>query len=535
MPDASYDAVIIGAGHNGLCLAAYLARAGLSVGIFERRHDEGGGVHTEEATVPGFWHNLHAQYMEFIDYMPFYHDFDLPGFGARMIKPDAQVGITFADGRPPLVIYRPESEEKTRNSIARFSRHDADVFTDIRSKAMAYDKDLAALLYTPPPDEARGEAGSPAAAKLFELWLALGFKPGDMQKSPKVLIDETFESPELRAVLYRQCVEWGSNLHSGNGFGFVVSVIWLCGIHYLSVGGTHTLAHAMAGACLAQGVHLRFNSPVTRILTENGRATGVRLKDGREVEARKLIASNADPRTTFIEMLGWDTLSLFRRERLVNWRFGPEHVLATPSFALHQAPDYRSAAHDADINRCFYTIVGFETPEEVSEYILQAYGGRVPEQPGAGTWVNSLWDPTQAPPGKQVMNGWFFFPKVSCLSPPEWDEVRATYNERFLAHWQKYAPNMTCDNVIAHKLYVPFDIEKKIGMPEGDFSHGRPGSLALGLPRAFTYRTEIEGLYMCGASAGAGGVSAAGGYNAFKVIAEDYELPKTWQRPDRIY
>jgi len=107
MPDASYDAVIIGAGHNGLCLGAYLARAGLKVGIFERRHDEGGGAHTDEATVPGFWHNLHAQYMEFIEMMPFYRDFDLPSFGARVIKPDAQVGITFADGRPPLVIYRP--------------------------------------------------------------------------------------------------------------------------------------------------------------------------------------------------------------------------------------------------------------------------------------------------------------------------------------------------------------------------------------------------------------------------------------------
>ena len=119
MPDASYDAVIIGGGHNGLTTAAYLAKAGLKVGVFERRHEEGGGVHTEEATVPGFWHNLHAQYMEFIDYMPIYQDFDLPSFGARMIKPEVQVGMTFADGRPPLIIYTPDLEEKTYASIAR--------------------------------------------------------------------------------------------------------------------------------------------------------------------------------------------------------------------------------------------------------------------------------------------------------------------------------------------------------------------------------------------------------------------------------
>src|SRR3989304_3212626 len=161
MPDATYDAVIIGGGHNGLCLAAYLARAGLKVGVFERRHEEGGGAHTEEATVPGFWHNLHAQYMEFIDYMPFYHDFNLPSFGAPMIKPEAQVGIPFADGRPPLIIYTPELEEKTYASIARFSKHDAGVFNEIRRKVMASDQYLAALLYTPAPAESRCEAASP--------------------------------------------------------------------------------------------------------------------------------------------------------------------------------------------------------------------------------------------------------------------------------------------------------------------------------------------------------------------------------------
>lgn len=536
MPDASYDAVIIGAGHNGLCLAAYLARAGLKVGMFERRHDEGGGAHTDEATVPGFWHNLHAQYMEFIDYMPFYHDFDLPRFGARMLKPDAQVGITFADGRPPLIIYRPELEEKTRQSIARYSRHDAEAFTEVRRKVMANDRHLAALLYTPPPDEARREPFEmPAVGALFQLWSDIGLKPEEIHKSPKVLIDQFFESSELRAALYRQCVEWGSNLHAGDAIGFIISVIWLCGIHYLSVGGTHILAHAMASAALREGVELRYSAPVVAIETKGDRATGVRLKDGRQVEARKLVASNADPRTTFIELLGWDKLALFRKERMANWRFGPEHVLATPSFALRRAPDYKSARHDPDINRCFYTIVGFEDHQQVSEYVLQAYGGRVPERPGAGTWVNSLWDPTQAPPGTHAMNGWFFFPGASCLSPAEWDEMRRDYNGRFLELWHDYAPNMTRENVIADRLYISFDMEKRMAMPEGDFSHGRLTRMGFGLPRSYLYRTEIEGLYMCGASAGGGGISAAPGYNAFKVIARDYDLPKIWQRRDRIY
>ncbi|HEY6394033.1 MAG TPA: FAD-dependent oxidoreductase, partial [Candidatus Binataceae bacterium] len=396
---------------------------------------------------------------------------------------------------------------------------------------------ISAMLYSPPASEAHLEPGhgEMIMGRLFQLWSDIGFKPWELNKSPKVLIDEVFESSEMRATMYRQCVEWGANLHSGDGFGFVMSVIWLCGNHYLSIGGTHTLAHAMASAGLAAGADLRYNSPVVEILTSNGRATGVRLKDGRTIEARKLVASNADPRTTFAELIGSDKLSDFRKERMANWRFGPEHVLGTPSFALRAAPDYKSARHNPDINKCFYTIVGFEDDLQVSEYILQAYGGQIPDLPGAGTWVNSLWDPSQAPAGQHAMNGWFFFPKASCLSPEEWDGVRRDYNGRFLELWRSYAPNMTRENVLADKLYVSLDMERRIAMPEGDFSHGRLGHMNPGLPRTRIYRTEIEGLYMCGASAGGGGLSAAGGYNAFKVIAHDYGLSKLWKREDRLY
>lgn len=539
MPDASFDAVIVGAGHNGLCLAAYLARAGLSVGIFERRHDEGGGAHTEsDVTVPGFYHNLHAQYMEFMDYMPFYYDFELHKHGARVIRPECQLGITFADGRPPIVMYSPDLLDKSCESIARYSKHDAEVWKEIKGKVTQYDKLLAAWLYSPPPDPARGDDVGEVQRQADQTWALLGLPDTYMYKCPKVIIDELFETPELRALLYRQCVEWGSNLHdvhAGGGWGFVLSVVWFAGIHYLSIGGTHTLAHAMANACLREGVILRFTSPVVKINLKNNHATGVTLKDGSIIEARKLVASNADLRTTFIDLIGMEHLSPLRRERLANWRFGPETVLATPSFALHNPPDYKSAKHDPAINKCFYTVVGFESDQDVSNYILEAYGGAVPRTPGAGTWVNTLWDPSQAPPGKHSMNGWFFFPNASCLSEEQWDEVRATYNDRFLELWGRYAPNMKPDNVIAHRLHVPFDIEKKIGMPEGAFSHGQPGHVEIAGAPMYWYRTEIEGFYLCGASVGHSGVSAAGGYNCFKVICDDYKLPEIWQRPERFY
>src|SRR3990172_3227239 len=342
MPDASYDAVVIGAGHNGLSLAAYLAKAGLKVGIFERRHEDGGGANTEEVTIPGFHHNLHAQYMEFIDYMPIYHDFELEKMGARMILPDTQLGITFADGRPPIVIYRPGLDDKTHASIAHYSKHDADTWCEMKGKIVAKDRVMARFLYSSPEQDGAGSDYTEAMGSLFGLAGELGVRITDLGKSPKVLIDTYFESPELRTLLYRQCVEWGSNLHAGNGAGFLLSVLWLSAIHYMSVGGTHTLAHAMANACLKQRADIRFTNPVVRVLLEGGRAVGVRLKDGTEVEAKKLVASNADPNHTFLQLVGEENLQPFRRERLSHWRFGPEHVLGTPSFALREAPAYKS-------------------------------------------------------------------------------------------------------------------------------------------------------------------------------------------------
>ena len=536
MPDATFDAVIVGSGHNGLTLAAYLAKAGLSVGVFERRHEDGGCANTEEATVPGFHHNLHAQYMEFIDYMPIYHDFGLEKMGARMIYPEAQLGITFADGRPPIVIYRPGLEEKTRQSIAEYSKHDAEVWCELKSKLMANDRVMAAGLYS--ATEAAGEDGARPMSETraaILVWRALGLPVADLAKSPKAIIDRLFESPEMRTLLYRQAVEWGANLHAGNGADFLVCVLWLSAIHKMSVGGTHTLAHAMANAAMRQGACLRFTKPVVKILLRGGRITGIRLKDGTEIEAKLLVASNADLHQTFIDLVGEEHLTEFRREWLARWRYGPEHVIGTLSFALHQAPAYKSARWNPDIDRCFYTVVGFETPEQISDHIIEAYGGAIPSRPGAGTWVNSLWDPTQAPPGKHAMNGWFFFPRASCLTPEAWNQVRCTYNNRFLDLWGQYAPNMTRENVIASRLYTAFDRKKKIAIPEGDFYYGHTGGAATAGPCGYQYRTEIAGLYLCGASAGWGGMNAAPGYNAFKVICYDYKLPKVWQHSYRNY
>ncbi len=525
MTSTTYDAIVVGAGHNGLCLAAYLQRSGLSTLVLERRHEEGGGANTEEPVVPGFRHNLHAQYMEFFDVMPMIADFGLEDLGLRTVMPEAQAGITFADGRPPVIVYRPDLADATRASIARYSTADADLFMELKRRAMELEGFLAAGMYSAP-----SSTGATTDVEMLTASLAdLGIGPHFSAKSPKQVIDELFETPELRALLYRATVEWGFPVdQTGTGVSFLSFVMWTIGNWKLALGGTHSLAKAMTQACYREGVDLVESSAVEKILVEDGRAVGVRDRRGNEYRATKVVASNADLRQTLLDLVGDDHLSDLWVRRARAFRYGPSHVLGTPMFCLYEAPAYLSARHEPAIDRCFYTVVGFDGPDEVVRYIRDAYSGVVP-RPAAGTWVNSLWDRSQAPPGRQAATGWYFLPPASALTAEEWAEVRATYNSEFLEVWRRSAPNMTPDNVIADRLYTPDQMERKNLMREGDFSNGEFSPDQMGanrpFPEASNYRTEVDGLYLCGPSAyPGGGMHAACGYNAFKAIAEDLGL-----------
>jgi len=520
----TYDAVVIGAGHNGLCLAAYLARAGLKTAVVERRHEEGGGVNTEEPLMPGFRFNLHAQYMEFFDIMPMIADFGLEDLGLRAVAPEAQAGITFGDGRPPIVLHRPDLLDRTHASIARYSRADADTYVELKKRAAALEPMLAFGLYNlPQPMETE------AQHMLIEASFSdFGVTKHYAAKSPKMVIDELFETDELRALLYRASVEWGFPVDtSATGASFLTFVMWTMGNWKLALGGTHTLAKAMTQACYREGVDLIENTSVDSVIVEDGRAVGVRTRTG-DIRAERCVASNADLRQTLLGMVGDEHLSDLWVKRAKAFRYGPSHVLGTPMFCLRDAPRYRSAAHDPDIDRCFYTVVGLESAETMIRYIRDAYMGRLPE-PGAGTWVNSLWDRSQAPAGHHSATGWYFFPPASSLSAEEWEDVRRTYNDRLLAKWRQAAPNMTDGNILEHRLYTPDQMERKNMMLEGDFSNGEfvPDQMGVNrpFPEASNYRTEVDGLYLCGPSAyPGGGVHAACGYNAYKAIAEDLEL-----------
>ena len=525
MGTSTYDAVIVGAGHNGLTLAAYLQRAGLSTCVVERRHEEGGGANTEEPVLPGFRHNMHANYLAFAEVMPVVADFGLEELGLRTVMPEAQHGIAFADGRPPIVMHRPDLLERSHKSIARYSKADADMWMELKQRAMNLGLLLAVGMFNPPSGGFFDAHGMVLESGYSDMGITADFA----QKTPKAVIDELFEAPEMRAMLYQVAVEFGLPLEqTATGLGFLTFVMWTTGNWKLPMGGTHSLAKALTQACYREGVDLLENTAVERVIVEDGRAVGV-VARGREIRATKLVASNADVKQTLLDLVGEDHLSERWARRAKAFRYGPSHTVASPMFCIYEAPAYKSAKWDAEIDRCYHTVVGFDGPDDTVRYIRDAFNGAVP-QPAAGTWLNSLWDPSQAPPGRHAAGGWYFFPSASYLDAEEWTEVRATYNERFLARWREFAPNMTRDNVIAHLLYTPDQMERKVLFREGDCSQGEMSPDQTGpnrpFPEASMYRTELDGLYLCGPSTHpGGGIHGACGYNAFKVIAEDLGLP----------
>jgi phytoene dehydrogenase-like protein len=503
---SSYDAIVVGAGHNGLCLAAYLQHAGLSTLVVESEERAGGRAVTEEPLFPGFRHNVHANYLLYYGVMPMVAGFDLHGDGLRVIAPEAQHGLAFSDGRPPIVLHRPDLLSRTHASIARYSRSDADLYVEIKSRAMSLGDVIAAGMYAPPT---RGWFETYAAA-VEETYADLGITNRLHRKTAKVLIEELFVTPELRASLLQVAAEFGTSIdEAGSAFAFLGFVMWSVANWKLPVGGMGSLAHAFARACLCCGVDVLLGGAVERIVVEGHRATGVSVRNRGELRARQLVASSIDLTHTLLELVGREHLNAATVRQIQAFSATQSPSLASLMFCLREEPSYKSARWDPEIDRCFHTVVGLNSHDEVIEHVRDVERGLLPK-PAAAVRVNSLWDSSQAPRGLHTAGGDNFFPSVNSLDEHQWADVKGTYNEAFLRRWAEFAPNMTRENVLADAFYIPVHSDRKLLLREG----------------AAQYRTEVDGLYVCGTSTyPGGGIHGACGFNAYQVIAVDLNLP----------
>jgi phytoene dehydrogenase-like protein len=528
MADQAYDIIVIGGGSNGLTCAAYLAKAGQKVLVLERRPYVGGGCVTEELTLPGFRHNPHSCMHVWIHLGPVYTDLELEKYGSKYVFPEVQYAAVFPDGRC-LVLYH--DLERTVKEIARFSQHDAKTYRDFCEGYRGLVDGSRTFLYSPPNAPWLGWSPmmeTPDGAELVKTQLT----------STRNAIYDLFESPEVRGWILLFMNQTGTDDNAGSGT-FLPPLLPI--VHHTkgvgcAIGGSSVTAEALTKVIEAnKGTVLR-NVHVSKIILTGQRATGVELADGTRFTARKAIATNVEPKQTFMKMIGEEHLDPFFVRQVKRYRHD-EFTLFTPHFAMHQAPQWKAAEFNPDVLKSWTVGVMPDPPDDAYLHLwADIRTGKASTTYLPMAVIPTLVDPTQAPPGKHTMLLWQ--PAVYDLAggAARWDEIKEDYAWQLYDWVEKFAPNMTRDNVLKMAVDSPLDIERRnISMWKASLMGGERAQDQLTIFRPFygypPYRTPFDGLYMCGPSTHPeGGLSGACGHNAATVMAEDLNLKKWWEK-----
>jgi phytoene dehydrogenase-like protein len=530
MFDDGFDAIVIGAGHNGMALAAYLAKSGWSVAVLERRTEEGGGLSTEEVTEPNFLHNLHSNYHSLVGLSPVYDDLGLLDNGVDYAHPDVQMGSIFSDGTA-LTIHTDMA--KTHASLARFSKKDADTWMRFWEEVCGYmDLMVQALMFAPP-------------IRLNDLTRALA--QWGVEESSEFLtarlrtmsvadfLNKHFENDRIKAMLAFHAAICA---YQPDIKGLAVSLPVLLGKitnWHLCKGGSHRLAHALVRVIVKAGGRVYPQVPVDEIVVKNGRAVGVRTPDG-FVRARKLVASSIDVNQTFEKLIAAEHLPRKTIEdvRAVEYQ---DATLFNVHLAMNGFPRYRAAEFDPDIDRAWILNVGFDSLDDFSEEFAAIRRGVLPASPRLNVAVNSLYDPTDAPEGKATGLIRVFAPfALAAGGARAWRAAARDYGRRCVDRWASVCTNMDDGLIRTWVTETPEEISQKmLNYRFGDWMVGRihPKNLLEHRPtdELSQYRTPIQGLYMCGASQHPHGyITFAPAYNSLSLIADDFGLEKWWVR-----
>jgi len=520
----SYDFIIIGAGHNGLACAGYLAKAGAKVLVVERSTRVGGGCHTEEVTLPGFKHNVCSVVHTHIPISPVYRELELERHGVRYVYPEHLRGTIFPDHRS-IVMYR--EPERTAAELARYSARDARTFTQLVADYGEFiDTTYLPLMYSPPlpPSVQSAELEKSEEGRTLLQWQA---------STPVQLLDELFENEAVKVHFLARMTVLG---FAPNQFGQG----WICLFRILKaeapicVGGSQQLALGLRSAVEAHGGAVRTGAAVKRILLRGNRAIGVELGDGTRVDAAKAVITNVEPKQSFLRMVGEEFLPAAFATRVRNY-----HSRGRSLFVLHLAlsepPQYRAAADNPSVNTAFsQEMFGASMEAQVRAYQEIAMG-KPPRNEMLQITLPTLFDPSQAPAGKHTVVVWQYAPySVEPGGAEGWRTLREEYASHLLELWRSYAPNVSRDKILAMKIQDPSDTERlNDNLVNGVDVVGDMTPDQMGYFRPFAgwsnYRSPVDGLYMCGGYCHpGGGVHAGAGHNAAGVIAEDYKLKRWW-------
>ncbi len=537
--DARYDCVVIGGGHNGLVAAAYLAKAGKRVCVLERRHVLGGASTTEELW-PGFKVST-AAYVISLFLPEIIRELRLRHYGLEILPRNPSSFTPLPDGRSLLL--GPNAELNQRE-IGKFSGRDALAFGQYEALLERVAKVLEPVLAQAAPDvlplpkswRSIGIAKKMRdAATLLRLHGALAGLGNDLPEAIELLsgaarpiLDRWFESDVLKATLATDAIigAFASISAPGSAYVLLHNVMGEAGgargVWGYVKGGMGGLASAIAGACQDLGVHVERQCEVFRILTSGGRARGVGLADGRQVDA-DVVASSVDPHWTFEKFL--DPADLPSEFLRAVKRIDYSSASAKINVGLAEPPRF-NAVPAAGLGPHHHGTIHIGPS---LDYLERAYHdavlGHPSERPILEITLPTSVDETIAPPGQHVMSMFVQYAPYK-LRDQDWDQIRESFADRCLDTLAEYAPNVP-GSVLHRQVLSPLDLERTYRLTGGNIFQG-----AMNLNQLFAlrpvpgwadHRTPIKGLYLCGAASHpGGGVMGACGKNAAAEILRDW-------------
>jgi phytoene dehydrogenase-like protein len=523
--DRRYDAIVIGGGHNGLTNAAYLAKAGMRTLVLERRHLVGGAAITEELR-PGFWFTTFSYALSLLR-PDIVQELDLVKHGFMPIL----MPTTFCPKEDGDYLLLGQDHDENRREIARHSRHDVDAYDAFNHDVTKVCQAIKPLLDQAPPD-----LWSDDPEELVRL-AAIGqsFRRLDrkvvhdavrlLTGSAADFLDDYFESEILKGYMASSAIIGTKVGPYSQGSGLVL-LYHIMGEHDGEFGawsfhkqGNGGFTQILARAAKSFGVEIRLEAPVERVITQNGRATGVALTDGSEYEA-SIIVSALDPRRTFLELVDPRELPTDLVEAIGRFRF--QGTSAKVNFALDGTPRYPALGNRTDQYR------GFTNIGPSMEYLERAFDdakyGWYSRRPYLDCAIQSAIDPDMAPPGKAVMSCFVQYAPYH-LRESDWDTERDGLGDTVQATLESFFPGFG-DLVLQREVRTPLDIERTVGLSEGNIFAGEFLAPQMWMfrpaPGWSQYRTPIDGYYQCGSGTHPGGcvMGAPGKLAAQRVLAD---------------